>query len=177
MLCLSWIKSQYTTLARLSFVLAVDYFQWTHRLIAAPFIHYNEELSIHDVQWGKSWPGPLPETEDCSQCMNTISWLLCPCPLAMQLVTWEFLRNYLIFLWANTLNTSKCSKYPWYNFVDCTIDPELKFKISSTHMFSCQWPTLKWLVAWVKGQGHNSQLIVFMHWLQSSVSGRGPGRD
>ena len=24
----------------------------------------------------------FPQTEDCSQCMNTMSWLLCPCPLA-----------------------------------------------------------------------------------------------
>ena len=43
--------SFYTTLARVSFVLAVDYFQLlTARLIAAPFVHYNKELSIQNVQ-------------------------------------------------------------------------------------------------------------------------------
>ena len=50
-------------------------------LLSWEWIIFNELtawLSIHGMQWSKSRPVPLLS----SQCMNTMSWLLCPCPLA-----------------------------------------------------------------------------------------------
>ena len=110
-----------------------------------------------------------------------MSGLLCPLP------NWSFddtkisLNTSYISLKKQYQIFQKCGKYPWYKFVYCTNNPKIMFRI----YIHTRSPLRYQLSNDQLGKGHNSQLIVFtdynlllgVHWLQSSVQGRGTGRD